>query len=31
MVLNPAESKELLVIPVDWPTLAPLTRARSGQ
>ena len=31
LVLNPAESKELLVIPVDWPTLAPLTRGRNGQ
>jgi type VI secretion system protein ImpL len=31
IVLNPPESKELLVIPVDWPTLAPLTRGRNGQ
>ena len=31
IVLNPPESKELLVIPVDWPTLAPLTRGRGGQ
>ncbi len=31
IVLNPPESKDLLVIPVDWPTLAPLTRGRNGQ
>ena len=31
VIINPPESKDLLVIPVDWPTLAPLTRGRNGQ